>query len=258
MNNKDVEIYPVKIEYTEDEKKFIQKFDILPDVLPHQAFIMLIHAPPRSGKSVLILNLLYNEMFKMKDIYDKIIFISPTLENDKTLKHVLEDEDVIKYYDYKELQNINGIIGGILEHQKDNQQKENILIILDDCVGLIGNNSVELNRLCTRYRHNKISLIITSQNYKSFGVLMRNCASHYIFFKTNMLTELKKISDDMNNYPNFETHYRTATNKRYSFLYVNQLESKIYEKFGRILYDVEKDFQNNNNEHNPKENESNK
>lgn len=247
-NNKDIEIYPVKIEYTNDEKEFIKKFDILPDVLPHQAFIMLIHAPPRSGKSVLILNLLYNDAFKLKSIYDKVIFISPTLENDKTLKHVMEDEDIIKYYDYRELQNINGIIGGILEHQKETQQKENVLVILDDCVGLIGNNSVELNRLCTRYRHNKISLIITSQNYKSFGVLMRNCASHYIFFKTNMLTELKKLSDDMNSYPNFLNLYKKATNKRYSFLYVDMGQSKLYEKFGSLLYDVEKDFETNNNE----------
>ena len=246
-------IYPIKIELTKEEKEYMKKWDILPNIFPKNNFIMLIHAPPRSGKSVLIMNMIYNDTFKLKKVFDKIVFLSPTLENDKTLRHLYNDDDVIKIYDYKDLENIDGIISGILDDQKENNSKESVLLILDDCVGLLGNNSTELNRLCTRYRHFNISMIITSQNYKSFGVLMRNCASHWVFFNTQMLKERKKICEDMNSYPNFEGHYNKAVEKRYSFIYIDMNELKLYKKFDELLYSADMHYDKNKNINNTNE-----
>ena len=233
----DINIYPVKIELNEEEKILKKKWEVLSEALPHDNFILLMMAPPRSGKSVLIMNLLFNEIFNYKKIYDKIIFISPTLLNDKTLKHVVEDEDIIKIHEYEDISNIDGVIKGIIDDQKET--KQHTLIILDDMVGQLGNNNKELNTLATRYRHFNISMIITSQNYKSFGVLLRNCASHWIFFKTQMLKEIGKICEDMNSYPNFKELYNKATNERYSFIYIDQNALKVYKKFNEILYSPE-------------------
>ena len=257
MSKSDTNIYPVKIELTDEEKQIQKKWDILPDILPKNNFIMLIHAPPRSGKSVLIMNLIYNDAFKLKKIFNKIVFLSPTLEADKTLRHLYDDEDIIKIYDYNELENIDGIIDGIVDDQKENKGKESVLLVLDDCVGLLGNTSKNLNRLCTRYRHFNVSMIITSQNYKSFGVLMRNCASHWIFFNTNMLKERKKIMEDMNTFPNFENLYNTAVNERYSFLYIDMNALKLYKKFNELIYNADDHYKNNNNNNNINNNNGN-
>jgi hypothetical protein len=244
----DINIYPVKIELNEEEKILKKKWDVLPETLPHDNFILLMMAPPRSGKSVLIMNLLFNEIFNYKKLYDKIIFISPTLLNDKTLKYVVEDDDIIKIHEYDDISNIDGIIKGIIDDQKEN--KQHTLIILDDMVGQLGNNNKELNTLATRYRHFNISMIITSQNYKSFGVLLRNCASHWIFFKTNMLKEQGKIFEDMNSYPNFKELYNKATNERYSFIYIDQNNLKVYKKFNELLYSPEMSYKDNLNDNN--------
>ena len=249
--DKDINIYPVKIELTKEEKEHLKKWEVLPNALPHDNFIMLLMAPPRSGKSVLIMNLIYNEVFNYKKIYDKIIFISPTLMNDKTLKHIIDDEEVIKIHEYEDIQNIDGIIKGIVDDQKEH--REHTLIILDDMVGMLGNNNKELNTLATRYRHFNISMIISSQNYKSYGVLIRNCASHWVFFKTNMLKERGKIFEDMNSYPNFEKHYTDATKDRFSFLFIDQLGLKLYKKFSELLYspdDEDKNIDDNNDDRN--------
>lgn len=244
----DINIYPVKIELNEEEKILKKKWDVLPETLPHDNFILLMMAPPRSGKSVLIMNLLFNEIFNYKKLYDKIIFISPTLLNDKTLKYVVEDDDIIKIHEYDDISNIDGIIKGIIDDQKET--KQHTLIILDDMVGQLGNNNKELNTLATRYRHFNISMIITSQNYKSFGVLLRNCASHWIFFKTNMLKEQGKIFEDMNSYPNFKELYNKATNERYSFIYIDQNNLKVYKKFNELLYSPEMSYKDNLNDNN--------
>lgn len=240
---KELNIYPVKIEFSEDEKKEMKKWSVLPNVLPHDNFIMLLMAPPRSGKSVLIMNLIYNDIFNYKKIFDKIIFISPTLMNDKTLKHIVEDDDVMKIHEYEDIHNIDGIIKGIIDDQKEH--KEHTLIILDDMVGMLGNNNKELNTLATRYRHFNISMIISSQNYKSYGVLLRNCASHWVFFKTNMLKEQNKIMEDMNSYPNFKKYYDEATKERYSFLFIDQLGLKLYKKFNELLYNPDNEYKDN-------------
>lgn len=209
-------------------------------------FTMCIHAPSRSGKSVVITNLIYNEAFNFKERFQKIIFISPTILIDGTLQYAREDDDIVKIHDEDMLENLDLVINNILSAQKEAFDKEGsappTLLILDDCLAFLKNRT--LSYLSTKNRHYAVSLILTSQYYRKIDPVIRANATNWLLFKTMVDKEKEAVIEDLNAFPEFEKFYDEATKEPYSFLFADMLKMRLFKRFeGEALYDKMRDWE---------------
>ena len=237
--NKKLEVLKVK-----DVKRKIHPLDKkLHPNLPRHPFLQVCIAPPKSGKSNLIMNTLFNEDFyNASEYWDEVIMISPTQEFDHTLKNFLPMlENCMRISDPEEIANLEGIlreiIRGQLELKKKEEEMKRILIVLDDCVGYMKDVAL----LTTKYRHYNLTLIITSQNFRSIPVITRNCAGSMILFHLNSAKELNKIEEEWgeNFCADFERLARKYTEHKYEFIVLNQESMKITHGFNEVICDAE-------------------
>ncbi|PHR05679.1 MAG: hypothetical protein COB29_11450 [Sulfitobacter sp.] len=200
---------------------------------------MSIIAPVRSGKTTLINNLLYNPDFGYKNIFTEgnIFVISPTITNDNSGRFISDDPDITVITEG--LENLDEIIELIAESQKDKgDDKEQVLIILDDCLGFLRKTGGFLNNFLSRYRHYKISLIVTSQHFKALSVIQRLNTGYYIFFKSFNRKEQLAIEEEMSgSIPDFKDCYDLATDDKFSMLYVDLEKMKCYHNFQELLWE---------------------
>lgn len=229
-------ILPVKI-----EKAISKNWTDTEPHLPRHAFAILVSAPPRSGKTNMLVNMLLNPAFDWVNKFDKIIWISPSILTDKTAKPILEivnDEDnplseKIKIFTGDDIDNMDALIKLIIEEQDENPEQET-LVILDDCLGKMKNNS--FSRLYSRYRHKNISMLAISQLFKGFDTTCRACASGLILYKTHNFKEREKILEELAGYPDAADAYDEATNDKHSFLWVNNEAGELWKNFDELLY----------------------
>lgn len=222
-------IYPVK-KKPEEDKRWA---DLKMSPIPCHPFNLLICAKPKQGKSNLIVNLLYNPAFNYKKRFDNIIYISPSVIGDKTLENnIVIDEDIIKMYD--KLEPLAPIIDTITQEQHENKE-ESLLLILDDLVGNLRCGTI--GKISAKYRHYNMSLIVVSQNYKSFSVLTRNSASQFILFKTHNQKEIDKINEEIGASfgADFENIYDYATKEKHDFLCVDVERQQLTKNFNELL-----------------------
>lgn len=209
--------------------------------LPQPPYLVQICGNVRSGKSTMMMNWIYNPEF-YKDVFDKLIIISPTAENDSTLRHAFEDDDVIKITN--DLENIDSYLESIVKIQKDMIKKGKpmeTLVILDDCLGFIKPHSY-LSHLCTRYRHYRLSLLITTQSFRAIPAVVRVNSSAYILFGTSNNKEYEKMEEEFGGLiPKFRELFKYATDKPYNFMYLDLKKIKCYHNFERLLFTKIKD-----------------
>lgn len=192
--------------------------------LPKPPFMMSIVAKPASGKSNLLVNLLYNKNF-YRDYFDEIYFISPTIMIDDTLEAVRGDDTIIKIHE--DLEALDELLSTIVESQE--KQDGDVLVVLDDCIGFL---SKGLTHLATRYRHYKISIIISIQNFRTIPLIVRNCSSCFVFFGTHNDREKKKMEEEFGgSFPKFIECFDKATHEKYSFLFVDMRKMQLFENF---------------------------
>ncbi len=200
-------------------------------------FVMCLVAPTCSGKTYVISNLIHNVNFGMKKEFKEIIFISPTLEHDANLKYMKDCEDIVKISDMESLENLDVILNTIITTQVEKgDDKEPILVILDDCVQFFNNHSV-LNNLPQLSRHYKISFIVSTQSYMALPVRLRKNASEYLIFKIYNMKDYKAIEEEVGSeYENFDKIYNEATNEKYHFLFLNKRSMCAYKNFTTELW----------------------
>jgi hypothetical protein len=236
-----------------DVKKKINKLDDkLHPHLPRHAFLMLMIAPPRSGKSALIANLLANPSFyNALEYWDEVFYVSPTQKFDRTTMHYLPKLDnVIQIDDEDTLNRLDIFLKEIMDDQmkrldeddpKTGKKKDmqRILIILDDCLGYLNTNNA-LPNICTRYRHYNMSFIITSQSFRRLPLVIRNCANQVVFFKMNNEQELEKLFEEYGSayHNNFIQIAKKITSEKYNFVYLNHDDLKLYKNFGDLVLDA--------------------
>lgn len=235
-----MEVLPVK-QVKHNEDKSVKP----PFVKP--SFLGVIFGGVRSGKSCLLINLLYR-------VYDKEIFdggmyfFSPNVNNDDIFEsNVAIDEDIIKFD--QDLEHVDLYVKAIVEKQKQvkKDQRKHILLVFDDILGFIKQGSYIAN-LCSRYRQLKISLIFVTQLFRGIPNVIRSNASWMVLFKTYNEKEKDKITEEMGHIKDFEKHYDEATDKKYGFVYVNLKDMKVYDCFTKCLYDHDRDGFNKNPE----------
>lgn len=223
-------ILPVK---TDGEEK---KDPNIPEPIPQGNFTMVMVAPTKSGKTVTICNLLYRAY---KNHYDEVIYISPTIDLDKTLsKNVKKDDDLVKISDKEDLKNIDHIIEELVESQKQKgDERKKILVILDDMIGYFKKTKSTLDDTPALSRHYSISFIIVTQVFTALPPRLKKNAHYFLIFKIINKYDLEQIEKQIGcNFENFEELYKEATKDKYNFLYLDNSEMKAYKNFEELLW----------------------
>jgi hypothetical protein len=235
--NHPLEILPVKRPTNKT------KFKIPPPLL-EPPFTYVFVAPTKSGKSVMVVNLLKNINLGYKDVFDQIYYISPTVMFDDTLnKAVADDDEIIKIHEEEDLENIDFILDDIVKEQKeaiikDKEKAPHILVVLDDMLSYFKNNS-RLDKLPALSRHYQISFIVTTQVFSGgLPTKLRKNASAYMVFQIYNNKDLKVFEEEIgsNFGSDFMENYHKATKDKYNFLYVNNREMELYHNFKDLLW----------------------
>ena len=231
-------------------KKEKEKPSILNPILPIYPSCTCLVAPPRAGKSNLVMNLLANPNFyyggnendpENPSFFDEIYYFSPTSRFDKTTKNILNKMDnVIQIDDMDELVNINLYVEEIQKMQKNwDEEKEGkprpkILLCYDDLADILVKTKVDM--LSTKYRHYGFSIICIVQSYKKLPPVLRNCMTALIFFNLMSENEYVKLYEEHGqNIPGY-WEYIKLLNKKYQFLYYNIEQQELYHNFETLLW----------------------
>jgi enamine deaminase RidA (YjgF/YER057c/UK114 family) len=240
-NLKILPVKQLKDEYSNGKGKKTKKK--IPEVLPQKQFLLILVAPVRGGKTNLITNLLYNESIDYSEHFEDVIFISPTIENDKTGRFIMKDDRIHKIVD--DLENLDLILESIVHVQKErlkNGEKSDTLLVLDDTLGLLGQHNSYFATLCSKYRHFRLSLIVTTQSFKHIPNVARYNATAYIIMETHNKKQFIAMEEELSgNFPSFEELYKEATHERYSFLYLDMENIKAYKRFEQLLWSRDSD-----------------
>ena len=105
-----------KILRVKSKLEYGEQFKHIKAPLLKPPFLLVFNGSVRTGKSTILMNMIYNDNF-YKDLFDKVIFISPTVHNDLTLKHCAEDEDIMKVDE--DLENLDEI-----EYVENDEEEE--------------------------------------------------------------------------------------------------------------------------------------
>ena len=226
-------------------KKPIEKPHDLNEVLLPHAFLLAVVAPPRAGKSNLIINLICNSEFyrgnKKDHYFDDIFYCSPTQNFDKTTMNALKMLDnVVQIDDLDQLYHLDIVLRQLMAEQaaeEDLSKRKKILFLMDDCVGIMQKNP-EIALLSTKYRHYGISMIVVSQSFRKLPLLIRNCATGLIVFNLANGREVEKVYEEHGSgFPNWYDMYEISTEKKYNFIYMDIERQKVYHNFSELLYD---------------------
>jgi hypothetical protein len=223
-----------------DVKKPKPVQDSAPEPLPPHAFLWGVVAPPRSGKSNMLMSLIgANHMYGRK-YFSEIYYFSPSQNFDNTTRFVLPKLDnVIQIDDMDQLENADILVKQIMVNQakEDLEDRPKILMIFDDMAGTLEKNKT-LQKLCTKYRHFGISIIVSVQQFKSIPVMIRNSMTCFTMFNIPSSKEFEKISDEiLDRFPNGQELARFATTKRYEFCFINIEKAQMWRCFDQLLYD---------------------
>jgi hypothetical protein len=211
-----------------------------PEPLPGKYFLWCVVAPPRSGKTAMILNLIANSNFYGRDFFTEIYYFSPSQNHDAVTRHILPKLDnVIQIDDPDQIEHADILVKQIMAQQRkeDPDDRPNILCIFDDMQGLLERNK-ELCRLAGKYRHSAINIMIITQQYKSIPVIIRNAMTCFTHFHIPNEREYQKMNEEIHDrFPNGGELARQATQKRYDFCFINIEGAKMYHNFNQCIYD---------------------
>ena len=239
-----------------------------PSLVPKPSFLMYLCASRGAGKSTTLLNLLLNKDL-LAGKFSQIYFISPTSALDSKMEvlkttpgickintkliNKMKERGKIKILDVsvqeKEystsipesnfIEEVSiDLLKDLIKEQKQiiaNYGKEiadNILLIYDDCASEAKFwKSQQVQKLIFNSRHYKVSMILTSQNYKSLPKSLRLNMSQVVLFSTSNEAELKAIYDENSSSLGFKEWlkvYREITDKPFNCLVVNYQNKKEY------------------------------
>jgi hypothetical protein len=237
-SEKDLQVLKVK---PHKKKEHPLDKQLHPELCRHP-YCQLIIAPPKQGKSNLLINLLMNPQFyNAEEYYDEVIYCSPSQMHDETVKHCLPKlPNIVQIYDTDELMHLDVILKEIITSQKklvkEDKEMKRIWIILDDCIGFF---CKELSILSSKYRHNGLSITVVSQGFRQIPLLVRNCAQSIIFFHLNNEKELIKIDEEYgSNYcSDFIEKAKHHTSEKYSFVHLNNETLRMTKNFTELIVD---------------------
>lgn len=254
-------------------KPLDQQIKSAPSLICKLPFSLYITGQKCSGKSTMMINMLLNENL-LNNKFNQIYIISDTaaldekmqnlkthnivkpnkelikaLKKEKKLKFQIFAPPEIEEYDRK-IPEENFIEEPSLEFLQDliQEQKliikrygkeiaDDILLVYDDTIAYKKFwNSTRVRKMIFNSRHFKISIIITSQDYKSLPKAIRLQNSNLVLYQTCNKDELKSIySENSSKMPfnDFMTMLDDIYSNEYSFLSINYQNPKHQHRFVR-------------------------
>lgn len=213
-------------------------------VLPKPPFRMCLIAPPNSGKTTLLVNLLTNPAFGYTKYFKKIVVWSPTLEQDPTWS-ALPDSILQDCYSEFSMDTFMQEMDEATEDVKKNgKTKDNARwFIIDDSMGDIastGNQTTPVTDGFTKRRHDNVSMTVVSQCYMKLAKSIRIGGSNFGAWFIPNEQEVKDIAKE---------HSGLLTKKQfiqlcnhvwktpYAFLHINYQKSPVeyFKSFSKRL-----------------------
>lgn len=196
--------------------------------LPAASHALLIISPPASGKTALLVSWVYRFY---RNVFEEIYWFSPTLKLDNTLAlNVREDETIFKVSDADELEKIDMYLREIMESQQkkldEGEDLDHILVVLDDCLSFVNGNM--LKRLCSVYRHLKISIIISIQKMRMLNNTLRTCCSDVISFAIPNKKQRDVFFEEYDMFPSIETYFEECTKEKYNWIRMDFRNMALY------------------------------
>ena len=187
--------------------------------MPDDTFRMLICGNSGSGKT----NLLYHMLMKPLVYYDQIHLYGKNLEQQKYQDMISTFDDISQSVDYNVLICSNDDIVPVENLMDDTAQK---IVIFDDYV--CDKNQKPLIEYFIRGRHKNCSVIYLSQSFYGTPKDIRLNCSHFCIYEFPSSNERNLISRELGVN---KDQYINATNKPYSFLYVDKPKKLIRRNF---------------------------
>ena len=218
---------------------------LIPDPLPRKSFGMMMVGKPSSGKSSLLMSLLMSKDAYLKK-FDRVYLMSESLDTLPLEELGLDSSRIYNEYDEEKLKEI-------IKNEKDSNQNNNTLIILDDVVRSIASKKGDfvlkmlLNRRhITHNKNNKdekggLSIIITTQSYNLLPLKFRKNMSNIALFSSTNQKEIINIKEELLCDLNKSDQNKILSqcwNKKYGFLFVcaNCTTSERYhDQFNKIV-----------------------
>jgi len=215
----------------------------LPDIglgVKGKGGVLVLLSPRNTGKTCLAVNLYLNPSFwgdtkkANGTSFEEVYIISPTINIDKSARHLKKVFTTFDNYDPRILQ-------GILDNQLAlGEDAPEISIFIDDCVGLMDK---ELATLCTRSRHYNIKLlIISSQKFRQAldPTLRANITDLVVGSPFPNMRDLEAVADEFGDQYKGKQRwlelYKQATPKKYDFAYMRfSNPPEFYKNFEKKL-----------------------
>ena len=208
--------YDSNIDKTNNYKQLYQ-------YMPDDTFRMLICGNSGSGKT----NMLYHMLMKPLLFYDQIHLYGKNLEQQKYQDMISTFDDISQSVGYNVLVCSNDDIVPV-ENLMDNTPQR--IVIFDDFV--CDKNQKPLIDYFIRGRHKNCSIIYLSQSFYGTPKDIRLNCSHFCIYEFPSSNERNLISRELGV---DKEQYINATNKPYSFLYVDKPKKLIRRNFyGKI------------------------
>jgi len=182
--------------------------------------VLFIAAPPGSGKTSYISNLLGREEY-FKDLFEAGVFVcSPTIHNDigagviRAVADHMEDDFSEEY-----AKNIFKILSGD-EDDSDDEGNGLACILFDDCMGAFKQNTF-VGRLCSMCRHLKSVIMFSNQRVVGVPSGIRANISHSVTYNQPSAKEFGALLDLHSAFggeDNFIQMYNEACSVRYGAL----------------------------------------
>ena len=217
----DFKIYGVRKEedFIKIDRELPKPYDSL---FSSNGSVVGIFAPPSSGKSCLISNLmLRNEYFK--DLFPNGVYIvSPTILQDLTSSHLREYADFVETQYSEQLikEIMENIMGGCDPTDQD-EERGMSCVILDDVLGLIKQVNSVCNRLASTCRHLRSVVFFSLQAVKGLPATIRsNLSMTLVFYQPSkkQFNDIVELHSLMGGEDNFIRCYTEATSVKYGYL----------------------------------------
>ena len=208
----------------DNENNKTNSYKQLYQYMPGDTFRMPICGGSGSGKT----NLLYHMLMKPLVYYDQIHLYAKNLEQQKYQDMIKNFDDISRSIGYDALVCSNDEIVPVENMMHDEAQK---IVIFDDFV--CEKNQKPLINYFVRGRHKNCSVIYLSQSYYNTPKTIRLNCSHFCIYDFPSSNERSLISRELGV---DKEQYIKATQKPYSFLYVDKPKKSIRRNFyGKIM-----------------------
>tara|TARA_R110002096_G_scaffold239908_2_gene431690 strand:- start:221 stop:1069 length:849 start_codon:yes stop_codon:yes gene_type:complete len=181
-----------------------------------------IFAPPGSGKSNLISNLILRDEY-FKDLFPNGVYIvSPTILQDLTSTHLRQYADFVEteYSESLIKEIMENIMGGSDPLDQD-EERGMSCVILDDILGMIKQVNSVCNRLASTCRHLRSVVFFSLQAVKGLPATIRsNLSMTLVFYQPSkkQFNDVVELHSLMGGEENFIRCYNEATSVKYGYL----------------------------------------